>query len=47
VIIEPLPDGRGYAAHLAVPLQLSAQASTPEEAERRLAALLQQRLSDM
>jgi hypothetical protein len=46
VVIEPLPDGRGLMAHLVAPLPLSAQGSTGEEAERRLAALLQQRLQE-
>jgi hypothetical protein len=46
VVIEPLPDGRGFMAHLAAPLQLSAQASTAEEAERQVAALLHQRLQE-
>jgi hypothetical protein len=44
VVIEPLPDGRGFAARFAAPLHLSAEAATPEEAHRQLAALLQQRL---
>src|SRR5262249_3522148 len=46
VMMERLPDGRGFTAHLAAPLQLSAQAGTAEEAERQLAALLQQRLQE-
>ncbi len=44
VVIEPLPDRSGFTAHLAAPFQLSATAATPEEAERRLAALLHDRL---
>jgi hypothetical protein len=46
VVIERLPDARGFTAHLAAPLQLSAQAGTAEEAERQLAGLLQQRLQE-
>jgi hypothetical protein len=44
VVIEPLPDGRGFTAYLAAPFDLSAAAATAEEAQRQLAALLQQRL---
>ena len=44
VVIEPLPDGRGFTAHLAAPFDLSAAAATAEEAHRQLAALLQRRL---
>lgn len=44
VVIEALPDGRGFAARLTAPLQLSAEASTPEAAQQQLAVLLQERL---
>jgi hypothetical protein len=44
VVIEPLADGSGFTAHLAAPFDLSAAAATAEEAHRRVAALLQQRL---
>jgi hypothetical protein len=44
VVIEPLPDGSGFTAHLAAPFHLSAAAATAEEAHRQLAALLQRRL---
>ncbi len=44
VVIEPLPEGRGYTARLAVPFDLSVEAGTPEEAHQRLAALLRLRL---
>ena len=46
VVIEPLPDRSGFAAHLAAPLQLSATAATAEEAHRQLMALLQRRLQE-
>ena len=46
VVIEPLPDRSGFAAHLAAPLQLSAAAATAEEAQRQLVALLQRRLQE-
>jgi hypothetical protein len=45
-VIEPLPDRRGFTAHLAAPFQLSAQADTAEEAHRQLATLLQRRLQE-
>ena len=44
VIIEPLPDRSGFAAHLALPGPLSVVAATAEEAHRQLAALVQRRL---
>jgi hypothetical protein len=44
VVIESLPDGSGYTAHLAAPLDLSATAATAEEAHHRLAVMLQRRL---
>jgi hypothetical protein len=44
IVIEPLPDRRGFSARLAAPFQLSAEAETAEEAQRQLAALLQHRL---
>jgi hypothetical protein len=44
VAIEPLPEGRGFAAHLAAPFHLSVEAATAEEAYRQVAALLQLRL---
>jgi hypothetical protein len=44
VVIEPLPDGSGFTAHIAAPFDLSAAAATAEEAHRQLAALLQRRL---
>lgn len=44
VVIEPLPDGSGFTAHIAGPFDLSAAAATAEEAHRQLAALLQRRL---
>ena len=44
VVIEPLPDGSGFTAHLAAPFDQSAAADTAEEAHRQLAALLQRRL---
>jgi hypothetical protein len=44
VVIESLPDQRGFTAHLAAPLDLSAVGATAEEAHRQLAALLQSRL---
>jgi hypothetical protein len=44
VIIEPLPDKSGFAAHFAGPISLSAEAATAEEAHQRLAALLSERL---
>jgi hypothetical protein len=43
-VIEPLPDGNGFTAHLAAPFALSAVAATAEEAQRQLVALLQRRL---
>jgi hypothetical protein len=46
VVIERLPDGLGFTARLVAPLQISAQAGTAEEAERQLAALLQERLRE-
>ncbi len=45
-VIEPLPDRRGFTAHLAAPFQLSAEADTAEEAQRQFAALLQRRLHE-
>jgi hypothetical protein len=44
IVIEPLPDGSGFTAHLAAPFDLSAAGATAEEAQRQLAALLQRRL---
>jgi hypothetical protein len=44
IIIEALPDRSGFTAHLAAPISLSAAAATAEEAHRKLAALLEQRL---
>ncbi|MCI0457496.1 MAG: hypothetical protein L0Z62_11045 [Gemmataceae bacterium] len=44
VAIEPLPEGRGFAAHLAAPFHLSVEAATAEEAYQQVAALLQRRL---
>ena len=44
VVIEPLPDGSGFMAHLVAPLDLSASAATAEEAQQQLAALVQRRL---
>jgi hypothetical protein len=46
VVIEPLPDKRGFTAYLGGPLQLSAQADTADEAHRQLAILLERRLQD-
>lgn len=46
VVIEPLPDGKGYTARLAAPLDLSPQAATAEEAHQQLALLLQRRLQE-
>ena len=46
VVIEPLPDRRGFTAYLAGPLQLSAQADTADEAHRQLAALLERRIKE-
>ncbi len=46
MVIERLPGGLGFTARLVAPLQIAAQASTAEEAERQLAALLQQRLQE-
>ena len=44
VVIEPLPEGRGFAAHLGAPFNLSAEAATAEEAHHRVAALLHRRI---
>jgi hypothetical protein len=44
VIIEPLPDQSGFAARLAAPIDLSAEGATADEAEKRLAIKLQERL---
>lgn len=44
VIIEPLPNNAGFSARVAAPLDLSAEGVTADEAERRLANLVQQRL---
>ena len=44
VVIEPLPEGRGFAAHLGAPFNLSAEAVTAEEAHHRVAALLHRRI---
>jgi hypothetical protein len=46
VVIEPLPEGRGFAAHLGAPFNLSAEASTADEAHRQVAALLQLRIQE-
>jgi hypothetical protein len=46
VIIERLPDSRGYTARLATPIPLSAEGATAEEAHRELAALLRRRLAE-
>jgi hypothetical protein len=44
VVIEPLAEGRGFAAHLGAPFNLSAEAATAEEAHHQVAALLQRRI---
>jgi hypothetical protein len=44
VVIEPLPEGRGFAAHLGPPFNLSAEATTADEAHQQLAARLQLRI---
>ena len=44
VLIEPLPNQNGFTARFVAPIGLSAEAPTPEEAQRRLAALLNERL---
>jgi hypothetical protein len=44
VVIEPLPDRRGFTARLAAPFNLSAQAATAEEAHRQIAVMLQHQL---
>lgn len=46
VIIEPLPDARGFTARLATPISLSAEGATAEEAHHELAALLGRRLEE-
>jgi hypothetical protein len=46
IIIEPLPDHKGFVAHLAAPLNLSAQAATADEAHRELVAQLRRRLEE-
>jgi hypothetical protein len=43
-LIEPLPNQRGFAAHLASPIELSAEAPTADEAQEKLAAQLRQYL---
>jgi hypothetical protein len=44
VVIEPLPEGRGFAAHLGAPFNLSAEAATADEAVHLITAQLQRRL---
>jgi hypothetical protein len=44
VVIEPLPEGRGFTAHLGAPFNLSAEAATADEAHHRVAALLHRRI---
>ncbi len=44
IIIEPLSNHSGFVARLATPVELSAAGATADEAEQRLAALLQERL---
>jgi hypothetical protein len=44
VIIEPLPDQRGFTARLTTPFSLCAEAATPEQAHQELARLLEARL---
>jgi hypothetical protein len=46
IVIEALPNQGGFTAHLAAPFHLSAAAATAEEAQRKLAALLQRRLRE-
>jgi hypothetical protein len=46
VLIERLPDQRGFAARLVAPLNLSVEAATAEEAHQQLATLLQARLQE-
>src|SRR5881392_4138007 len=44
VVIVPLPNQGGFCARLAAPLDLSAEAPTADEAQERLAALLQEKM---
>jgi predicted RNase H-like HicB family nuclease len=46
LVIEPLPDGKGFTASLTSPFQLSAAAATREEARQHLAVLLQSRIQE-
>lgn len=45
VLIEKRPDGPGYRARLGEPFNLTAEAATIEEAERRLTDAVRQRLA--
>lgn len=44
VIIEQLPEQRGYTARLTTPFSLSAEAATAEQAHQELAKMLEDRL---
>ncbi len=45
-VIEPLADRTGFTASLTAPFNVSVAASTPEEAERQLAELVQRRIQE-
>jgi hypothetical protein len=44
IVIVPLPDQGGYSARLAAPIDLSVEAPTADEAQARLAAMLDEKL---
>jgi hypothetical protein len=44
LVIEPLSGGRGFAAHLGAPFNLSTEAATADEAVHLITAQLQRRL---
>ncbi len=44
VVIEPLANREGFSARLAAPIDLSAEASTADDAHSRLSALLEEKL---
>jgi hypothetical protein len=44
VVIVPLPNQGGYSARLAAPIELSAEGPTADEAQERLAVLLDEKL---